>query len=135
MGQQCLTCNGLPQRLSSVRNTPSFWKVKHCKIADNKHASPGNLWWTDLHDSHNTSQEYFILCIYWMYIYIFVYEAVIYFCQASIVVCIFYKWSILWFYAQGFGKINQIGLHSLFSSLTFVNWNAVHCINKEPRMV
>lgn len=88
MGQHCLTCNSLPHWLSSVYNMPLFWKVNCYKFADNKHASLGNLWWTGLHDSHNTSQKQFVLYLLNVHLYICILSCNM-FWRASTVVCIF----------------------------------------------
>lgn len=85
MGQQCLTWNSVPQAQSTICH--HFERSNITKFAD-KHASRCNLWWTGLHDSHNTSQKYVILYLLNVHLYICILSCNI-FWQASIVFCIF----------------------------------------------
>lgn len=118
---------------SSVYNMPLFWKVKHHKIA-NKYASRCNLWWTGLHDSHNTSQKYVILYLLNVHLYICILSCNI-FWQAPIVVCIFINEAFCDLCTRLGNDWSNWSPCQLLSAFTFMNWNAVHCIKREPRMV
>lgn len=82
---------------------------------------------TGLHDSHNTSQEYVILYLLNVHLYICILSCNI-FWQASIFGCIFLNEDFVISCMRLWEDWSNWSPCQLFSTFTCINWNAVHCI-------